>query len=833
MTMSSSRNKRKRGEADAPPTIAAPQSRRRAREQRGVGTEPTEQPKNEANISSEQDEASNANLGEPSAPAEPSKTPAAQHTNTSSAGASKAPGEKSAGAAESAMDNQNDENDLSGGKNDSQATATKEGGRIKTTDPTAEVVSSGKKSENSTNATEKGKSNRANQIRSMISHRKLLLERVRQGRSSARYRVTDLARSEPKSAKTSEPSGGNTASAEVTEKAKDDAEIAAFKRMSRSAAQAAKKQKAADKEKAEAAERRTVSLRRGASVGKKMNAALSSLAPGHGAATGLSTEISATQPLPLSAAGGSMSTIPGPPPPISAQRPSTTSNVRQAIQQPGQNTSGKRMKSSQLSASANQSSLRVPAVSIGDPSFASKGSRSGAQKSVKATAAAPAVRGMSSAAPPNTVALPLHAGIPASGLPPNRLATPPVVCPEAVGLREKRNAIRSKLTAILNDRQEKIQKTQLAFSVSLLGDKSPTDDRPSFFSSFASMKVPGPATYLPRRRKTHWDNLLEEMRWMATDFLEERKWKVSAARTLGCAILTTGTKSATIPADAEVNLSEKPVSSEMPIEMKAVKSTLVADSKPRTLRTYTNPSTEDSTASRKVAKIISSMAYELGSATIDAGALASSDRVHMKALNRHLGMRKKLEKPNGIALKKERDKIDSENSMETQKTEEDYLPGKNASNTEIIENDVNQKIGSFERINKAVEALLEAPQKTARKKRKADSGRKADAEDVTLTSSQLEAIEFIENKWNNGNGPGAIFTGPKSSGKTTALCSLLWKNRGKGPQLLVCSPARVVSLFLGGGKCVLFIGNIHLIKVSPVYFVSCILCALQIDEMGS
>jgi hypothetical protein len=42
----------------------------------------------------------------------------------------------------------------------------------------------------------------------------------------------------------------------------------------------------------------------------------------------------------------------------------------------------------------------------------------------------------------------------------------------------------------------------------------------------------------PQRRKTHWDYLLEEMRWLATDFVEERKWKASSGRLLSAAVLS-------------------------------------------------------------------------------------------------------------------------------------------------------------------------------------------------------------------------------------------------------------------------------------------------------
>lgn len=34
----------------------------------------------------------------------------------------------------------------------------------------------------------------------------------------------------------------------------------------------------------------------------------------------------------------------------------------------------------------------------------------------------------------------------------------------------------------------------------------------------------------PSRTKAHWDYLLEEMTWIATDFAQERKWKKAMAR---------------------------------------------------------------------------------------------------------------------------------------------------------------------------------------------------------------------------------------------------------------------------------------------------------------
>jgi E1A-binding protein p400 len=42
-----------------------------------------------------------------------------------------------------------------------------------------------------------------------------------------------------------------------------------------------------------------------------------------------------------------------------------------------------------------------------------------------------------------------------------------------------------------------------------------------------------PKSHDQQRMKSHWDYLLEEMRWLAADFAVEKKWKRIAARKVG------------------------------------------------------------------------------------------------------------------------------------------------------------------------------------------------------------------------------------------------------------------------------------------------------------
>lgn len=39
-----------------------------------------------------------------------------------------------------------------------------------------------------------------------------------------------------------------------------------------------------------------------------------------------------------------------------------------------------------------------------------------------------------------------------------------------------------------------------------------------------------PKVQEPSRHKSHWDYVLDEMQWMAVDFAQERRWKMSCAK---------------------------------------------------------------------------------------------------------------------------------------------------------------------------------------------------------------------------------------------------------------------------------------------------------------
>ena len=46
-----------------------------------------------------------------------------------------------------------------------------------------------------------------------------------------------------------------------------------------------------------------------------------------------------------------------------------------------------------------------------------------------------------------------------------------------------------------------------------------------------------PKVVEPARKKTQWDYLLEEMQWLATDFVNEKRWKINAAKKVSLQVL--------------------------------------------------------------------------------------------------------------------------------------------------------------------------------------------------------------------------------------------------------------------------------------------------------
>ena len=579
----------------------------------------------------------------------------------------------------------------------------------------------------------------------------------------------------------------------------DNEEIERYKETCQRAVEANRKQRAQASEMA-VEKRSSVSLRRGSGVGKRMNDALSSLAPGSGA----------TSSLPLNDSNASMPATSGsetfPPAPA------------MSLQMPMEN-------SKQAALYASQQ--RVQPVKSGGmylPTNLKHGSgQQGARKRSGSTGqrTAKTYQGSSSLSH-GTSLLPLHVGTGGSGtsgLPINRLAHPMVDFPEARNLREKRDIIRTKLNALIHERLERIQQTNTA-------DKADADGAAQLRSFAALTEKPSleecrlalprmvlergvnSPSKLPRRRKTHWDYLLEEMRWLATDFVEERKWKMASGRTLASSIVTNRLNAAAL-VEKKAHNDDGKGEGENPVEEMKVCATedtgagsnMISDpSEEAGARKYTHPIPSDTTSVRLTAHIISDMMAEVWMGAMDCGLSASSDEPLMAALARHHKHRmavKKIEEAGGLQSMSSKQPAPLQTGFE-----EDKENGSGKTNTGDEEKSIsvleteNETVESIRFTNLSNEDISEritlatdsVKNRTIRRNRG-----KPTKEPVALGSEQRKAADFVEFVWGGDDSAAPCLSGPIGTGKTVLSCSLLWKRRSEGPQLVVCPPTRLVS----------------------------------------
>jgi hypothetical protein len=308
--------------------------------------------------------------------------------------------------------------------------------------------------------------------------------------------------------------------------------------------------------------------------------------------------------------------------------------------------------------------------------------------------------------------------------------------------------------------------------------------------------------HLPRRRKTHWDYLLEEMRWTATDFIEERKWKASTARTIAKAILSpkeTLVMQQTRTLDGlRIDQSHAPKSSgssdeEMDaISASGTKPGKATEGKQIECRPYVDVSSEHDDSAKKAARIISNMISELSASIIDVGAFAQSDDGYMKALERHRQVRKNLEgdgaTSNAIEKVSEKTEPTGDDPVAKKIGEEKHQ----AENSPDKESDNSEREKVFQDISDHVENLIDKIKKNGAKPKNQSTIAKMPGVQVSLSTAQAKTMDSIEDYWTRLEA-GAVLSGPFAAGKTIVACTILWKHRLSGPQLLVCSPASMVS----------------------------------------
>ncbi|KAG7373212.1 helicase domain protein [Nitzschia inconspicua] len=639
---------------------------------------------------------------------------------------------------------------------------------------------------------------RETRLQDLIAHRSLLLERVRACRSSAEKRLGETTFS------SALPASTQNSGKEMTE----TEEIAAFREMTKKANQLLKRSRTdGDPDK-----RTSFSLRRGSAVGKKMNAALSSLAPGSSAASAAAA---------LAVANPGMNaapTIPGaaginPSPPKAALGTTSTSNKFAGT------TPIPKFPSNQQSAFNPSTNTRGPASK--NPRT-SAGAVSGAPPSLRRNDADPATYFMGGTSLSPAFQSPHR-------MPQQQQSQDPrVYFPEAVALREKRDNIQEKLRAILERQQQQQDHTQPICRVD-----SGDDDSRRFVTSSpgrGSILSPGnfspgrnniasqqhsqnkvhrrrcisgleiqPPTPLPDRRRTHWDTVLQEMSWLAADFIQERQWKLSSARVLSSGIpkhrllkhrstptLEMESSSSHHSATSDVNLK----TSKTLMKGKAVRQSTNGDNitdlsdkpsrktKPQN-EPYKKPSYDDVVLSKSKAKIVSAMLYEASIAIQKGGAVEPTDKYRKEGLERFRNTQTELVRPASSSASESdkrasncSDKMDVEHPIEAEREQQ----------SEPTLESIAQRIEQLHKIGKSRHKAAAARDYANSLKSK---------KKINLHPMQKNMVDFVEKLWGGNPSPGAVLSGSVTTGKTYATATVLWKQSSNGPQLVVCPSTRM------------------------------------------
>jgi HSA len=643
---------------------------------------------------------------------------------------------------------------------------------------------------------------RETRIQDLIAHRTLLLERVRACRESAEKRLgeTKLSSALPR------PPAGEKGKEELTDKE----EMAAFYDMTKKANQNLKRPKT---EGETASDKRTsFSLRRGSGVGKKMNAALSSLAPGSSAAAAAAAAaatVSGSNIEPTIPAASVVNPVP----------PKTAPSSGGLSPKFGGTTPPPKFPS-------NQQSAFNPSTTTTDSAFRGRGPGSKAPRTgagvIPGVHAHPSSFSRPGEADPSTKTTGPGGPLPsAPHLSPNRInqaqsQVPRVFFPEAAALREKRDIIREKLRALL-ERQHQHQQDHPSpirrvasreddgrRSLTASPGRSSAQSPQQHSRIHRRRRVTGveiqPPTTLPDRRRTHWDTVMQEMSWLAADFIQERQWKVSSARVISSEVpqhhLLKRRSTATLELESRINHSvineidgkrsttaakckQERKGEDVDDEMEDGTDNSV-QKKTSKKAPYKKPSLDDETRSKVNGKVVSTMISEVNIAIQKGGASEDADTYHKEGLHRFRKARLECRKAAGISSESD---TNSSDTTSEKMVVEGATNGKTSEEEETTLESISERIEQLHKIGKS------RHKSTAREYANALMSKHK----INLHSNQKSMVDFVEKLWGGEPSAGAVLSGPATSGKTYATATIIWKQRSNGPQIVVCSPQSLVS----------------------------------------
>jgi hypothetical protein len=425
----------------------------------------------------------------------------------------------------------------------------------------------------------------------------------------------------------------------------------------------------------------------------------------------------------------------------------------------------------------------------------------------------------------------------AAGAGPNSLAAkqgPKVKFPEAMMLREEREQIESKLRKLLERRQNDgsvVVSSKILSSSSGLEDettrrksnpsgavtsKPPSNKKmlhPALNAAATNrengLEISSPAP-LPNRRRTHWDTVLQEMAWLASDFMEERKWKLSTSRLISSNIPlhglsdrrkrsseahrggndTTTTAAAAalreLPSDTNKNTTTTTGDSSSTHTPEHHKKGARLSKKKDARREYSAPVTDDEEMAKCRSQILSCMISKLDAAIKKGGSLEVSDKHHQEALKHFVKSRSDI-------IRNTKNPNDPMFANDSDIGSDPLKDNKSDSTTDEDSTDKSRQKGpSFDSVDEYIShfhSTCKAKHKLAAK----ETAKALKSGKIKLSGKQKEMLEFVDKVWSAKPHSGAVVFGSPISGMTFGTATVIWKQRTQGSQILICPSRSLVS----------------------------------------
>lgn len=275
---------------------------------------------------------------------------------------------------------------------------------------------------------------------------------------------------------------------------------------------------------------------------------------------------------------------------------------------------------------------------------------------------------------------------------------------------------------------------------------------------------------LPPRRATHWDTLLQEMTWLATDVRNERIWKQSMGRMLSSCV-------AQQQNETESEKSEDAGTVPMEIENETEAETAV-ESQPQKTEADVEEDKEKG-GTTESSEATTTAATTEGTPLLlqqeDAAAESTSES------ERYPPFDASLLQPIARQLS---EKVVQEyaSKLDDQETKASSKPAETAAVIPPVPID-RVTFGT------AVLARFESIEKHQQQSTPEDTDTIGT---LTLSEKQATALSQVSSWWQESVAAGVVLKGTLACGKTIAACAALWRQRSSGWLLVICSSASLV-----------------------------------------